>query len=166
MTIKVSKIRMSGNFGMGPEIVRDPRAFLTQKKTLERVITFALSFIAFCCIVSIVDVPGGCIFSRVSTCGFVKFVTLLGWLNCKSVAWTVRSNCFRYCFHNTRLAFPITKWLVGHHSKKTRGRHVRDDILCNLVLFLLLLVLRLCRWLAENVQRPKHRWRPAWFRRW
>ena len=74
---------MSDNFGMGPEIVRDPRAFLTQKKTLERVITFAFSFIAFCCIVSIVDVPGGCIFNHNSTCGFVKFVTLLGWLNCK-----------------------------------------------------------------------------------
>ena len=83
---------MSDNFGMGPEIVRDPRAFLTQKKTLERVITFAFSFIAFCCIVSIVDVPGGCIFNHNSTCGFVKFVTLLGWLNCKftsSRVWTI-----------------------------------------------------------------------------
>jgi len=67
---------------MGPDIAHDPREFLTRKKTVERSITFALSFIAFCCIVSIVDVNGGCIFHLNTTCGFVKMVTAFGWIHC------------------------------------------------------------------------------------
>ena len=71
------------SFGMGPDIVHDPREFLTRKKTVERLITFTLSFIAFCCIVSIVDVNGGCIFHLNTTCGFVKMVTAFGWIHCE-----------------------------------------------------------------------------------
>jgi len=72
---------MSESFGMGPDVVRDPKQFLMLPKTLQRLLTFTLSFISFCCIASIVDVHG-CIFHLTSTCGFVKFVTSLGFVHC------------------------------------------------------------------------------------
>lgn len=75
-------LRMSETFGAGPEIERDPRRFVAQPSTILHVASLFFSFIIFCCIVSIVDVNNQCIFHSVSTCGFVKFVSSLAWINC------------------------------------------------------------------------------------
>lgn len=67
----------STEFGQGPEILFSPKEFLIRSRSILRISSFLLSFISFCCIVSIVD---ECIFGAQSTCGFTKFVTSFGWI--------------------------------------------------------------------------------------
>ena len=74
---------MSETFGAGPEIERDPRRFIAQPSTVLHLGSLFFSFIVFVCNVSIVDVPGKCIFHAVPTCGFVTFVSALACINCK-----------------------------------------------------------------------------------
>ena len=97
---------MSESFGMGPDVVRDPKQFLMLPKTLQRLLTFTLSFISFCCIASIVDVHG-CIFHLNSTCGFVKFVTSLGFVHCK---WLTGPWILVLMITNSGLIFLVCDW--------------------------------------------------------